>query len=113
MSCASISPGQCLGGRGCLSQVDKKLYPYATQNRHTAHTVFAALRNSTQRQPSQNPSLSSRMEVAQRLLWVAMSLSRLWQQQGEQAEAQQLLAEIYHWFPEGVDTKDLQEAKRL
>jgi len=42
-----------------------------------------------------------------------MSLSRLWQQQGKQAEARQLLAEIYNWFTEGFDTKDLPEAQAL
>jgi predicted ATPase len=46
-------------------------------------------------------------------LRAAMSLSRLWQQQGKHAEAQQLLAEIYGWFSEGFDTADLQEAKTL
>jgi predicted ATPase len=42
-----------------------------------------------------------------------MSLSRLWQRQGKKAEAHQLLSEIYDWFTEGFDTKDLQEAKAL
>ena len=42
-----------------------------------------------------------------------MSLSRLWQRHGRKAEARQLLAEIYGWFTEGFDTKDLQEAKVL
>ncbi len=42
-----------------------------------------------------------------------MSLSRLWQQQGKQGEAHQLLAEIYGWFTEGFDTSDLKEAKVL
>jgi predicted ATPase len=46
-------------------------------------------------------------------LRAAMSLSRLWQQQRKKAEARQLLAEIYGWFTEGFDTKDLQEAKAL
>ncbi|MBI3800922.1 MAG: hypothetical protein HY268_28595, partial [Deltaproteobacteria bacterium] len=41
------------------------------------------------------------------------SLSRLWQQQGKKTEAHALLAEIYGWFTEGFDTKDLQEAKAL
>ena len=41
------------------------------------------------------------------------SLSRLWQQQGKKQEAHALLAEIYNWFTEGFDTKDLQEAKAL
>jgi predicted ATPase len=42
-----------------------------------------------------------------------MSLARLWQQQGKRADAHQRLSEIYHWFTEGFDTKDLQEAKVL
>ena len=42
-----------------------------------------------------------------------MSLSRLRQQQGRDAEAHQILAEIYGWFTEGFDTPDLQEAKAL
>jgi predicted ATPase len=46
-------------------------------------------------------------------LRAAMSLARLWQQQGKQAEAQTLLAPIYGWFTEGFDTADLQEAKAL
>ena len=46
-------------------------------------------------------------------LRAVMSLSRLWQQQGKTKEAHHLLAEIYGWFTEGFDTKDLQEAKAL
>src|SRR5207245_1120929 len=46
-------------------------------------------------------------------LRAVMSLSRLWQRQGKKDEARQLLAEIYGWFTEGFDTKDLQEAKAL
>jgi hypothetical protein len=42
-----------------------------------------------------------------------MNLSRLWQQQGKKVEARQRLADIYGWFTEGFDTKDLQEAKVL
>ena len=46
-------------------------------------------------------------------LRTVMSLSRLWQQQGKQHEAHELLSEIYGWFTEGFNTKDLQEAKTL
>ena len=41
------------------------------------------------------------------------SLARLWQQQGKQHEARNTLSEIYHWFTEGFDTRDLQDAKVL
>ena len=46
-------------------------------------------------------------------LRAAMSLSRLWQQQGKQVEARELLAPVYGWFSEGFDTADLQEARTL
>jgi adenylate cyclase len=46
-------------------------------------------------------------------LRASTSLARLWQQQGKQREAHQMLAEVYNWFTEGFGTKDLQEAKAL
>ncbi len=46
-------------------------------------------------------------------LRAATSLARLWQQQNKQAEAHELLSEVYNWFTEGFDTADLQEAKAL
>jgi predicted ATPase len=45
-------------------------------------------------------------------LRAALSLSRLWQQQGKRQEAYDLLAPVYGWFTEGFDTADLQEAKQ-
>ena len=42
-----------------------------------------------------------------------ISLARLWQQQGKRTEAHKLLSDVYNWFTEGFDTKDLQEAKTL
>jgi predicted ATPase len=46
-------------------------------------------------------------------LRAAISLSRLWLQQGRPDAACQLLTPIYSWFTEGFDTADLQEAKAL
>jgi predicted ATPase len=46
-------------------------------------------------------------------LRAAMSLSRLWQQQGKRQEAYDLLAPVYSWFTEGFDTADLRDAKAL
>jgi predicted ATPase len=46
-------------------------------------------------------------------LRAATSLARLWQQQGQRAEAYALLAPVYDWFTEGFDTLDLQDAKAL
>ena len=57
--------------------------------------------------------VARRQEAKSLELRAAMSLSRLWQQQGKQAEARALLAPVYGWFTEGFDTADLQEAKAL
>jgi predicted ATPase len=46
-------------------------------------------------------------------LRAATSLARLWQHQSKRTEAHRLLSEVYNWFTEGFDTKDLQEAKAL
>jgi predicted ATPase len=44
-------------------------------------------------------------------LRAALSLSRLWQQQGKRDQARQLLTAVYSWFTEGFETPDLQEAR--
>ena len=43
----------------------------------------------------------------------AISMARLWRDQGKRDEARDLLAPIYGWFTEGFDTIDLKEAKAL
>jgi class 3 adenylate cyclase/predicted ATPase len=46
-------------------------------------------------------------------LRAAMSLARLWRDQGKVRQARELLAPVYGWFTEGFDTRDLKEAKVL
>jgi predicted ATPase len=46
-------------------------------------------------------------------LRVTMSMARLWSDQGKRDEARDLLAQVYGWFTEGIDTLDLKEAKTL
>ena len=46
-------------------------------------------------------------------LRAAMSLARLWRDQGKVQQARELLAPVYGWFTEGFDTRDLKEAKAL
>jgi predicted ATPase len=46
-------------------------------------------------------------------LRAAMSLARLWRDQGKVSEARGLLAPVYGWFTEGFDTRDLKEANSL
>jgi len=46
-------------------------------------------------------------------LRAAISMARLWRDQGKRGEARELLAPVYGWFTEGFDTLDLKEAKAL
>jgi predicted ATPase len=46
-------------------------------------------------------------------LRAAMSLARLWRDQGKVQQARELLTPVYDWFTEGFDTRDLKEAKAL
>ena len=46
-------------------------------------------------------------------LRAATSLARLWRDQGRHVDAHNLLAPVYDWFTEGLDTVDLKDAKTL
>jgi predicted ATPase len=46
-------------------------------------------------------------------LRAAMSLARLWSEQGRRAAAYDLLVPVYGWFTEGFDTADLKDARTL
>jgi predicted ATPase len=46
-------------------------------------------------------------------LRAAISMARLWRDQGKRDEARELLAPVYGWFTEGFDTLDLKQAKAL
>jgi class 3 adenylate cyclase/predicted ATPase len=49
-------------------------------------------------------------------LWelrAAMSMARLWHDQGKVQQARELLAPVYGWFTQGFETRDLKEAKAL
>jgi predicted ATPase len=58
-------------------------------------------------------AIARRQQARSWELRAAMSLARLWQQQGQRDEAHALLAPIYGWLTEGFDTADLQDAKVL
>ena len=57
--------------------------------------------------------VSRRQQAKSLELRAATSLARLWQSQSRRQEAHDLLAPVYHWFTEGLNTADLQDAKAL
>ena len=74
--------------------------PSADLQAKEAETYFRKALDVAQRQKAKSLELPA-----------ATSLARLWKQQGKSTEAHELLSEIYDWFTEGFDTRDLQEAK--
>jgi predicted ATPase len=58
-------------------------------------------------------SVSRQQQAKSWELRAAMSLARLWRDQGKVQQARELLAPVYGWFTEGFDTRDLKEAKAL
>jgi predicted ATPase len=84
-----------LQGELLLQASTRQTWPEAEENFHQALSV-------------------ARHQQAKSLeLRAAMSLGRLWQQQGKCDATRELLAPLYGWFSEGFETADLQEAKAL
>ena len=60
-----------------------------------------------------NVSVSRAQQAKSWELRAAMSMARLWRDQGKPQQGRDLLAPVYGWFTEGFDTLDLKEAKAL
>ena len=58
-------------------------------------------------------AIARKQEAKSLELRAAMSMARLWRNQGKRDEARDLLAPVYSWFTEGFDTLDLKEARAL
>jgi adenylate cyclase len=96
-ACMKPAPPQASIADGVAGGVTGGLPPVAEAERCFARALDVARRR-------QARSLELR---------AAMSLSRLWQQQGNREAARRLLGEVYGWFREGFDTADLREARTL
>ena len=78
-----------------------------------------ALMSPEQDAPRAQVSFERALTVARRQqaksfeLRAALSLARLWRDQGKRDEARELLAPVYNWFREGFDTRDLKEATAM
>jgi predicted ATPase len=84
------------------------------------HRIAGEIELSPERDPAKAEAYFERaLAVARRQqaksweLRAAMSLARLWHDQGKVSEARELLAPVYGWFTEGLDTHDVKEAKAL
>jgi predicted ATPase len=103
------------GAQNVMARADERFYE-AELSRLTGvlHLALApAAQAEAEGYMRQALEVARRQEAKSLELRAAMSLSRLWQQQGKPEEAHKLLAPVYGWFTEGFDTADLQEAKAL
>jgi predicted ATPase len=96
------STGECNWGAELHRRKGEFLLIQQGQKVREAEECFQQALDTARRQQAKSLELRS-----------AMSLSRLWQQQGKQEDAHQLLSEIYGWFTEGFDTADLKEGRAL
>jgi predicted ATPase len=85
---------------------------------HRIRGVILLKRDPANRAPAEEAFLTA-IAIAQQQkarsfeLRAAMSMARLWRDQGKRDEARDLLAPVYGWFTEGFDTRDLKDAKAL
>jgi predicted ATPase len=86
-----------------LNRIKGELLLAVSSNNHAeAESCFSQALNIARRQQAKSWELRA-----------AVSLGRLWQQQGKVEEAHKMLSEIHGWFTEGFDTADLKDAKAL
>jgi hypothetical protein len=95
------------GGRGCRNSVGSMLNCLQGECLLSLHTPDEA---------AAEAAFARAIEVARgqsAKMWelrAASSLARLWRDQGKQTDARDVLAPVYTWFTEGLNTPDLREA---
>ncbi len=94
-----------VGDAWCLPRIHMIRARLMEKGAHNAEAAEASLRNAIDTavlQSAKGPELRA-----------AMSMARLWRNQGKRRDAHDLLTPVYGWFTEGFDTLDLKEAKAL
>jgi len=121
LASAQAAAGRFDQARDCVSEAldriqrTKERWAEAELHRTAGELALAADRNLKEAEALFHRSLAIAREQNARSmeLRAAISLARLWRDQGERGRARELLAPIYGRFTEGFDTADLQEAKTL
>jgi predicted ATPase len=112
--------GRLVEGLDCLAEASQVIE--TTGERHNEaelHRLRGNLLCATGDRSAAEENYHQALAVAKRQsakLWEllsAMSLARLWRDQGKGTQARDLLAPVYGWFTEGFDTSVLQDAKAL
>jgi predicted ATPase len=85
----------------------------AVIGREFSHALLASVAHKSETELQHALSIAGQQQAKSFELRAAMSLARLWRDQGKVQEALELLAPVYGWFTEGFDTRDLKDAKGL
>jgi predicted ATPase len=122
LSKAHADLGEFDNARGCINealtaiQTNKERWYEAEANRIAGEIALKSLAPDTEKAEKYFEHALSVARAQQAKSWelrAAMSMARLWRDQGKREEARELLAPVYGWFTEGFDTLDLKEAKAL
>jgi predicted ATPase len=107
---------RCMGEAMTLIETSKEQWFEAEVNRTAGEIVLPSLGPHSAKAETYFDRALTIARQQQAKSWelrAAMSLARLWRDQGKVRQARELLAPVYGWFTEGFDTRDLKEAKAL
>jgi predicted ATPase len=100
----AIATSSEIGDRWCLPRI---------------HSVRARILQTSGQVEAAEASLRMALDIAAAQsakgsqLHAAISLAQVWRDHGKARQARELLAPLYGWFSEGLDSPDLQEARAL
>ena len=108
---------RCIGEATTAVETTKEKWPEAELNRIAGEISLKSpepdARESGKTYFERALAVARQQQAKSWELRAAMSLARLWRDQGKPQQARELLAPVYGWFTEGFDTRDLKEAKVL
>jgi predicted ATPase len=107
---------RCIGEVMSMIETAKERWFEAEANRIAGDIALKSPKPDTAKAEAYFERALAVARVQQAKSWelrAAMSMARLWRDQGKRDEARELLAPVYGWFTEGFDTLDLKEAKAL
>jgi predicted ATPase len=107
---------RCIGEAMAMTETSKERWSEAEVHRVGGEIVLMSPEADTAKAEAYFERALAVARKQQAKSWelrAAMSIARLWRDQGKRDEARDLLAPVYGWFTEGFDTLDLKEAKAL
>jgi predicted ATPase len=122
LSKAHADLGEFAAARGCINealtaiQTNKERWCEAEVNRVAGEVALKSPAPDAEKAEAyfeRALAVAGQQQAKSWELRAAMSLARLWRDQGKVQQARELLARVYGWFTEGFDTRDLKEAKAL